>query len=307
MSILHMRPDEVRGAADDLDYAVSELYLKPTKMRGMANSIVSNWESAKAQYYAGELRRLAGTLQREIITLQRLAKDARIEAAEWENADNTGAGLWSQIIIPPSIPVYPSDSAPESSSGEFNWWSWTVAVGGGGLSVGADLVGNLQSLTYINYQSVGRALNNLAGSRNAGWVGKMDDLGHFVKKNPFFNSPWFKYSGDAFYVGFGIFDDLKEGDSLGKALGSEALEFLVTKGATKGLTYLIPGAGQVMLVYEGVLLAGRVVAGGASILGYEEQAIQLQNGIDAIDLSTYTEKLTDGIFDYVEHKGKKRS
>ena len=103
-------------------------------------------------------------------------------------------------------------------------------------------------------------------------------------------------------------DDLKRGGSLFKAFGSEALELAMNKGieklVTKGLTYFIPGAGQALLVYEGVLLAGRLVAGTADVLGYDEQAAQLQNAIDVVGLGTYTDKLADGIFDIVEHRQK---
>lgn len=39
--------------------------------------------------HAGERPGLASLLQGEIINLQRLAKDARVEAAEWEAADQS--------------------------------------------------------------------------------------------------------------------------------------------------------------------------------------------------------------------------
>ena len=299
MSKIHMETEDVRETARLLDWTAGELYPMPKKLRSLAASISGAWQGGRSEDYAGEINRQAENLQREILNLQRLAVRVGSEVGEWENGDGNGAHAWQQIQIQPVMPGTLANGS-ETTTEKFDWWTWEGAVGSGGLAVGVGIVQNMQKLHYVDYQGVGRYINQLAGNQNAGWVGKMDDLGHFVKKNPFFDSPVFKYSGDAFTVGFGVADDLKSGDSLFKAVGSEALELAVTKG----ITYLIPGAGQALLAYEGVLLAGRLFAGAADVLGYDEQAAQLQNAIDVVDLSTYTEILTDGIFDIVEHRQK---
>lgn len=301
MTKIHMETEDVRETAHLLDLTCGELYYMPGKLRGLASSIATAWQGGAASRYSGELRRHAEILQREVISLQRLAERVSNEVNQWENADNNGADAWLRIRVTPGTPGVPGEEQ-ETTKEKFSWWNWGGAVGGGILTVGTGVVGGMQKLTYVDYQGMGSYLNKLAGNQKAGWVGKMDDLGHLVKKNSFFTSPGFKYSADAFSVAFGVADDLKSGDSWLKAIGSEGLELGITKGITKGLTYLIPGAGQVMLAYEGVLLAGRLVAGAADILGYDEQAAQLQNAIDVVDLSTYTEKLTDGIFDIVENR-----
>jgi len=60
-----------------------------------------------------------------------------------------------------------------------------------------------------------------------------------------------------------------------------------------------------MLIYDASLLTGRLLAGGMEALGYHDQAVWLQNAIDVIDIGTYTDKIADGVSDFVENAAKK--
>lgn len=261
MSVLHMSTEDVLGAAQDLDFAVNELYLKPTKLRGMANSIANSWDSPKAQYYAGELRRLASLLHTEIINLQRLAKDARVEAAEWEAADqswttstlNITAYTTSLGIILESNPEqeWNVSSIPSKNWQEFDWWK----AGAGGLRVTND------GLKVIKY--VGNLGNNAIP-----WVSGLATVGLFA----------------------GVATDLGSGDGWGRAIGSELLEF----GAKK-LIYAVPIIGVPYLIYDIALGVGQLTAGGLEIAGMHDQAIYLQNTVGQLDV---VDNLADSVYDF---------
>lgn len=90
MSIIRMDTEEVRTAAWQVDYASAELYLKPSKIKGFANSLANMWQGGKATEFAADLRALADVLQTEVITFQRLAQQAKNEVAEWESKDSFG-------------------------------------------------------------------------------------------------------------------------------------------------------------------------------------------------------------------------
>jgi hypothetical protein len=91
MTKIHMETEEVRETAHLLDLTSFELYYMPFKLRGLAGSISGAWQGGKSGQYAGELRRHAEILQREVINLQRLAVRVANEVNEWELADNNGA------------------------------------------------------------------------------------------------------------------------------------------------------------------------------------------------------------------------
>lgn len=97
MSVIRMETENVRAAAQKVDWAAGELYYKPSKMRSVASSLTSAWEGGHASAYAAELRRLAGILQTEVINLQRLAQRLRREVDEWEEADRNGIGT-NQVL-----------------------------------------------------------------------------------------------------------------------------------------------------------------------------------------------------------------
>lgn len=290
MTKIHMETEDVRETARRVDLTAGDLYFMPPKLRNAANSLTSSWQGGKAGQYAAELRRAAQILQRDVITLQRLSASLRQEVAEWENADDFGASTFQGIIIPIGFGTPASENNTNTEG--FDWWGWQIDVVGGGAAVVAGAVGFGQTLSYVDYQSIGRSINKMVGNQKGGWVGKMDDLGHFIKKNPLLEQ-----GTEAFGLGVGIWGDYSNGESLSKAVGSKAIEFAFTKG----ITYLIPGVGTAMLFYDGALLTGRLIAGAADLMGFDEQARLLENSIDSIDLSTYTEPIADAIYDYAEN------
>jgi len=89
MSVIHMEPENVRMAAQKVDWAAGELYGKPLKLKNIAKSLTSVWQGGESSDLAAELRRQAGILHGEVIALQRLAQKMRMEVNQWEEADST--------------------------------------------------------------------------------------------------------------------------------------------------------------------------------------------------------------------------
>jgi uncharacterized protein YukE len=316
-----MDTEIVRETAHLLEYTSGDLYYMPPKLKNFASSISHAWQGGRAGHYASELEQMGKLLQHQVIELQRLAEVVRKEVDQWEDADSNGASSWKGIgLATMSLgfavkeinngamninQAYLGKQGVQEKEKKFNWFKWS----GKTYSTAMLGIGTMQALSYSKIDGVGKFINRAIQKDHGGWVDKMNGLGHFVKKNSILKTKQFKYFGAAVGIGVGVAQDRMEGDSWFKAIGSEALEFGLKKGitklATKGLSYLIPGAGQALLVYEGVLLAGRLIAGAAALTGNAEVATQISNTIDVIDINTYTEKLTDGIMDMVENKQHK--
>jgi len=87
MTTLHMRTEEVRDAANQLDLAVGDLYLKPSKFRNAARSLRSAWQGGKSGRCAAALEQMGEVLQAQVIDLQRLVKQVWSEVDQWEDED----------------------------------------------------------------------------------------------------------------------------------------------------------------------------------------------------------------------------
>jgi len=305
MSMIRMETENVRDAARKIDFAVQELSFKPRRLKSAANSLKSAWHGRQASKLAGELKRKARLLDAEVDNLQMLAQRMRNEISEWQGADSLGASKMNGGGNYESYATFASDSPQQEENGEFDWRAWSGAIGPGGLGAVAGIGAVAKNVPLTGYKSFGRAINGLIGKPHGGYVGKMDKLGHLVKSVDDDALKKIKYAGVGLSFGFGVMDDLREGDNAFHALFSEGLETGLNLGIKYGIRYLIPGAGTAMLIYDASLLTGRLVAGGMEAFGLHEEAAWLQNAIDVIDIGTYTDKIADGISDFVENNAKK--
>lgn len=310
MTTLRMNTERVRIAAQQIERAVEQLYMKPSKLKGLSGAVNSAWDGGRSNYYVSQLRQLGNELQKEVIKLQKLAQRTRQEVDEWEDGDrfeSSNLFFLHNDSIGNSIGSF-SDEA--SSYGYFNLLAWS---GGIALGVGdsaknvldiAENIGKLgQSFPLSSYSQFGRTLNSLVGNKHAGYVGKMDQLGHLVKgvdKNTL------EEIGDAARVlsfGLGVVEDLGDGDNLIHAVSSEALEAGMNYGI-RAAAYTIPIAGQAMMIYDASMAAGRLVATGMDLVGLDSEAAWLNNSLDFIDIGEYTDKIADGITDFIGNTAK---
>ncbi|MBT7782419.1 MAG: hypothetical protein HN741_05835 [Anaerolineae bacterium] len=299
-----METGNVHEAARKIDYAVSELEMKPRRMRGVASNLKSAWRGRKASKMASELKQHAKVLGEEVANLSFLAQRVRNEINEWEAADSLGAANWNSREFYETFTFQDNETNTQDED-EFNWLGWSGAVGGGGAGVVVDVLRDAQKVPLKDYKSVGRTINKLIGNQRGGYVGKMDKLGHLVKSVDDDALKKMEYAGIGFSFGMGVWDDLSDGDNAFHAVFSEGLETALNIGIKTGIKYLIPGAGTAMLIYDASLLAGRLVAGGMEVFGFHDEAVWLQNAIDVIDIGTYTDKIGDGVSDFVENAAKK--
>lgn len=161
-----------------------------------------------------------------------------------------------------------------------------------GLKDSVDLLAD--GMSRSGFREIGRNLNKLVGNKKAGFVGFMDETGGLLKKNKGLVTG--VTSGVSFALG--VSEDLANKDNLSRALGSEAIELgmnLLVDGAFAA----VPVVGQVYLGYKAVMLISDAAEGGLRVAGMNEAADVVKTVSDTIDLSEYTDKFANNIYDYI--------
>ncbi|GEM_PF-3090120 len=311
MSILHMQTAAVRDMVRQLNTEAAQIDVHASRIRQQISRLSMDWWGTEASRFRNDLRAWAQACESQADDLRWLASRLAREVDEWEARDEFGAACWQDILakinrMPPgfwmlpgflpwiTLPLLPPLPKPWSpmilplgfSGLEFDWLSW----GGDLFKTQLDLLNIAQSSPYTKYRSIGRFINKAIGNQRGGWVGEMDELGHLIKSPAL---KWFTRVGDGVSLGLGILSDLQQGDSLSKAVISESLEFVIDKGL-----YAIPVVGQVYMIYDIGLGAANLVAGGLEIIGWHDQAVQIQNTIDRIDIA---DNAADAIYDFGEY------
>lgn len=267
MPVLHMETDVTRAAAQQINLFSSDLLTQAQTLSNSINTLSISWLGGEANSYLAELDdtvRTLYTLQEQVTFLSRRLQE---EVQEWEFVDGNNvfssgvSGLTSDFI----------------SDEPFSWPDFWRTLPGG-INVGMEIVA--KSMTYADYRSVGRWVNDLAGNQRGGWVGRMDTLGHIIE------SPWVQ---EGIPFGLNVILDEDFGENNARAIAGELFVFASTR--------LIPGFGTVMLVSDGIQFGGNLVAGGMELLGYSDEAAWLQNSLEVIDLGGYVEEIGEGIYD----------
>lgn len=293
-ALAHSAASAIRNASDQLDSIRS----------GLSSQwfyLGSSWEGSSRDPVEASVRNALGNLSQGGEQTYDLGARLEAIATRFEEADeDSGVVLFS---------LFPSTN-PSTTAGPFDWWEWVkwaTATGGEGIGVLADVLKIGAKLPYKDYLSLGRSLNRLVGDSHAGFVGRMDNLGHLIKQEPIFGTI-IKYGPAVSYL-LGVASDLENGESIPKAVISQGIEWGIKKGIGKGLEktlgYLIPGVGEAMLLYDGAFLVGHLAAGGAELLGFHDTATQLENTLDDWDVIG---NVSDDIYDwgenYVTHPDK---
>lgn len=165
-----------------------------------------------------------------------------------------------------------------------------------GLKDSVDLLAD--GMSRSGFREIGRNLNKLVGNKKAGFVGFMDETGGLLKKNKGLVTG--VTSGVSFALG--VSEDLANKDNLSRALGSEAIELgmnLSVDGAFAVASSFVPVVGQAYLVYKAVMLISDAAEGGLRVAGMNEAADVVKTLSDSIDLSEYTDKFANNIYDYI--------
>jgi len=298
-----MEIENVRAAAQKVDWAAGELYMKPHKLKGIASSLKSAWEGGQAAQYAAELRKLAKILQHEVITLQRLAQRARTEVNEWEAADN--------IPGTNSIALRVASAASNLR---------TVVGAGAGLILASGIT---VGTTYAGQAIVpgSHTLKNLAGVSSHLTHLKAANIAQHLKAQPLgpleIGLAGFEFGGMAI-------NDLAKYERGSEKAAAVALDALFVAGKTVATHYAagaiaglvvgaIAGAPVAVVAGVGILtwigtsyIVGKVM--GAGFDHVKDAAVQtVSQGIDAAVNSVktalnYTAKASDRFFDSIRSR-----
>lgn len=319
MTTIHMETERVREVIRMLNQRALELARARANLRSASQRLSMAWQGgSRSERFHRQFEALVRECEMRAQELQTLASRANHEVQEWENVDQNFSALiqrmrqnWLMAKAAASDFSPASTGQPPGPIKEFNWFtpiSDTVTLGLKGL----------EHIPYRSWKGLGRWLNQMVGNMKAGWVGKMDRLGHFLR------NPVVQHGG--LYV-LGVAKDLLDGDRLDRALGSEVIEMAAEMaapaliggaigaviggvlGAGAGGVGIVPGAVagatigahvglEVYAVYQTVLAVGGIFSGGLQMAGASQEALWLQNTIEDLDIG---EHIGDDVYDGIYH------
>lgn len=310
MTIIHMETEHVREVIRMLSQKALELEQVRSNLRSASQRLAMAWQGGRrSERFQRQFETLLRQCEMRAQELQMLARRASSEVQEWEEVDQH-FGAFVRRMSQNLAVVAPGAAAPVSMSTtqSFDWFSPVSDAAQWELD-------GVAHIPYSAWKGMGRWLNQMAGDMKAGWVGKMDGLGHIVK-NPAVQH--------GIPYGLGVVEDLVDGDRWDRALGSEAIEAAapaviggVVGGIIGGISgTLAGGAGAfpgaiagaeigakigmgVYAVYQTVLGAGSVFSGVLQAAGASQEAQWLQNTIETVDIG---EHIGDGVYDAIYYQ-----
>ncbi|GEM_PF-6341794 len=322
MTKIHMETDQVRLVASSLNQKVDDLLDCESALKRAASKASSAWYgSRRATNYHKGFKSWLTSYKNQIAQLENLVLRLSREANEWEIADRSNN--WDKICLPPPVMnANAISSLPTGGPKKFDWYKPSKSLTEKVLEI-LDKV-PYDSTIRGSWKGLGRWVNEaLEKNLKAGWVGKMDRLGHIVR------SPAVQ-KGAPFALG--VVGEFLKGDHWDRALGSEAIETAAewglpmaiggaiggiiggVAGAAAGGVGAIPGAmagaatgakiGVVVYkAYQGVLAAASIFSGMLEVSGNSNEAIWLQNTIDKYDFGeNIGNGVYDGIYNYATQK-----
>lgn len=260
MSTLHMETDHIRSVVQFLNQKVLKLEEGFENLQSTSQRLAMAWQGNRSERFQRQFEGFLREYKRQIQELQTLARRLDREVQEWEEVDQN-FGAFSRRMYQNLQATAPAGFAPASKpkSQSFNWFSPNSDAFKLLLKIG-------DAIPYRLWKGWGRWINQMAGNLKAGWVGKMDRLGHIVK------SPVFQHGAP---FALGVAEDLAGGDPWQRALGSEIIEIAVEL------------AFPPLASYQTVLSVASVFSGVLELAGASEQALWLQNSIETVDIGDH--------------------
>lgn len=295
MSEIRVNTNDLRMCSQDLNNSANEL--------GNIQSRLNNATAGVGNAYDGQLKRsvdgvIGGSFQTTVNLQNRsfdLGHELAIRANGFETANQAGASAMLRVSSQinndtSSSPFLRSNGTldPSKENRANTIFNMVGLIGAFGLLISrsiVDVADFAKDIPYSSFVTDGRNLNKLVGNSRAGFVGVANDAGHFLKNST--NQSLFMGAG----VLFGIADDLKKGDNLNRAVGSELIEFAVDMGVSA-----IPLVGEVYLGYKIGMTGLKVSVGILDLFGQKENARWLENTLDTYD---YPELIGDAVYDFV--------
>ncbi len=161
-----------------------------------------------------------------------------------------------------------------------NWGNWNVGNVGSSL----DLLGH-EYFSANAYKEIGRIFNQVAGSKRAGFVGRLDKAGRFIQKSKFMEF-------GVIPIGLGVLSDYLDGDNIPHAVSSETIEFLTGLGISA-----IPVVGEIYLGYKIGMLIGGAAAGLLDTAGMHDLASSVNGALETLD---YPDRFGDWVATEIE-------
>lgn len=307
MPLIYMETEQVRNTGQLVWQFVTHLDDAADGLSSAWHVLQDSWEGGHSkEQFGDEISRLLQALRVAAEEGSDLAHRIQLEVDEWEKVDRLGVSHLSKVVSIGTQTVVPLVVGPLSAQTILEPLKNFEVLGNGVLEL-ADL------LTYKDYRNIGRALNELSGNMKAGWVGEMDGLGHLLR------SKVAETGMDFFSAGLNIGENLLDGDSVERAIGTGLIEFAIEEGVEKLIVHGVgvaisavavgaPTAGVgtlVYLAYEAELIRWRGIASGLDQLGMDEAATTINSVVDTVDIDTYlqpiSEKISDAIYDFGEH------
>jgi len=299
MTTIHMETDEVRQVASLLNQKVDDLLDFESILNQAASRVSTAWYGGQrpTTYHKG-FQNLLTTYKEQISRLETLSSSLAREVNEWEMVDKTTSWrpdgvVYSSREIPVAVSTIPISNNLKDNE-EFNWFKWGTGIAGGAAKV----LPALQKITYTDYEAFGKLINPtlgplyraLAGDQRLSLVPRVSEFAHAIQ------NPALVAAMPFIGLGLGMISDVAAGDRWDQAIGSELFEAGIKFGIKKGLTRIIPGVGQALLVYDAVLGVGKLAAVGMDIIGLHEQAAWLQNTVNQLDV---VDRFADSAYDFV--------
>jgi hypothetical protein len=269
MTILHLQTEEVQSMVYSISKNATLLDRSQEDLRNISLILFRNWEGDDSEYFYYRLQAISISLSQSSDNLHELANKVLREVSQWLEVDSKFSDLFSFGSIAPEIisttPILMGTGIAQPWNG-LNWGDW--------------LFGESKKLwgisSYFIKEFIKQTNNN-------------DDLTELIPK--------LEFSGFLFDLSDELIID---NESFKHAFINAGLSL----GIEKGIKYLIPIFGEVMIASTIVQLVGQVGVAALEVSGNYEEALILDETLDFVDIGGYVDDIGDGITNWLNNPGQ---
>ncbi len=269
MTILHLQTEEVQSMVYSISKNATLLDRSQEDLRNISLILFRNWEGDDSEYFYYRLQAISISLSQSSDNLHELANKVLREVSQWLEVDSKFSDLFSFGSIAPEIisttPILMVTGIAQPWNG-LNWGDW--------------LFGESKKLwgisSYFIKEFIKQTNNN-------------DDLTELIPKLEF--------------LGF-LFDLSDELTIDNESFKHAFINAGLSLGIEKGIKYLIPIFGEVMIASTIVQLVGQVGVAALEVSGNYEEALILDETLDFVDIGGYVDDIGDGITNWLNNPGQ---